>query len=143
MKARVTTAIGIAFLLATGTAVAASGVGSMIVGGDDGATANSAQQIGLLSATAPTTIGGKSIPGDTNTPGGAVQGTSQEDGVVKGTLHVRGGNAPYTGRGPGGGSGGSGGRLPFTGLMAIPLIGFGLALIGSGLFLRRRKIGRA
>jgi hypothetical protein len=130
VRPRATTALAIALVLGTGAAAAASGVSSMIVGGDDdGATAKSADQpLGTLSATP-----GPRLDSGENTGEIVVKGENgADDGIVKGADRIDAG-------GRGGPSGGGGGRLPFTGLMAIPLIGVGLGLIGSGLLLRRRE----
>lgn len=60
----------------------------------------------------------------------------------------RGGDVPTTDRGTSSNptqqarqaaSGGSDGRLPFTGLAAIPLMGLGVIMLGGGLVLRRRR----
>jgi hypothetical protein len=107
-----------------GTALAAAGVSSVVLGDGDGATAKSAQEpLGRLSASPP-------APGPRQTGGAfTAKGDPGSDGITLGADAPR-----HVARGGGAG----GGRLPFTGLVAIPVIALGLALLGGGLVLRRR-----
>jgi hypothetical protein len=118
------TLIVLIVLAVTGTALAASGVSSVVFG--DSASAKSSQEpLGRVSAS-PAPKANNNSPAATNDQG--------SDGIVLGAQAQRkaaGGNA---------GGGARGGRLPFTGLMAIPVIALGFALLGAGLVLRRRTV---
>lgn len=143
-------------LLATGLALAGSGVATLAGGDeDDGVRARGAQQpLGSLSATPPAPIapddgsGGSGTKGDQDEggPGGGSNGDTGDGGSDGGGVEgdrVEGG--PSSGIGPGGGSGGevanaSAGSdsLPFTGFLAIPVLLTGLSLLIGGAIVRSR-----
>jgi hypothetical protein len=116
------------FVFGVGTALAASGVGSLVTNGEDGGvTARGSQQpLGSVSATPPL---------DTLTPGGTGpdvagdQAAGADDGETLPTSNS-GDNAAA-------GSGSS--KLPFTGFVAIPLLVLGAAMLVGGVALRRRS----
>jgi hypothetical protein len=119
------TLVVLAVLGGGGTALAASGVSSVVFGDGDGATARSSQEpLERLSASP--------LAPDPN--GEVVKGDETGDGIALGSEAQR----QVAQGGAGGAGGGGGGRLPFTGLVAIPVIALGLALLGGGLALRRR-----
>ena len=115
------------FVCGAGTALAASGVGSLVADGEDGAvTARGSQQpLGSLSATPP---GDATAPGDTG-PGVAGDQAAGDAGEVLGNNNSSPSNA----------GAGSGSNLPFTGFLAIPLLLLGAGMLVGGVVLRRRS----
>lgn len=136
-KSRLTTIVVIAILAVTGTAMAASGVSTLVTSGDGGAvTAQGSQQLGTLSATPDSGItpsgepdkgtkgkqgaGGPDAVG--NEPSGApTQPVSDVQDAAPGTV------------------GGGGTSLPFTGYLLIPVLLIGVLMLGAGVALRRRS----
>lgn len=117
-------------LCGAGTALAASGVGSLVTKGEDGAvTARGAQQaLGSRSATPPV---------ETGTPPAATEvvGNQEGKGDNGAVLDTKAGNLGDTAAG--GTAGAS--KLPFTGFLAIPLLILGAAMLLGGVALRRRN----
>lgn len=92
---------------------------------------------------APTAISGPVVGATSNAPTAALGGDSGGAGGGAGATAVTGAGAG-SGTSGGAGSGGATGSLPFTGALAPtqPLVGAGLAALGSGvvlLFLARRR----
>jgi len=92
---------------------------------------------------APTAISGPVVGATSNAPTAALGGDSGGAGGGAGSTAVTGAGAG-SGTSGGAGSGGATGSLPFTGALAPtqPLVGAGLAALGSGvvlLFLARRR----
>ena len=110
------------FVCGAGTALAASGVGSLVTNGEDGAVSarGTEQPLGTLS------IGDRNTPGDT---GPGVAGDTGEGGAGEVLGNRASGNA----------SAGSGSNLPFTGFLAIPLLVLGAGMLVGGVALRRRS----
>ena len=144
-------------VLASGTALAASGAGNLVTGDDgDSTTARGAQQpLGNLSATPPAPVrpptGNQVPPTGGRTPsGGPGAPGDQGEGDTRGVKREGGGDSPSdspgSGDAPGGvsgdspapTSGGGGDSLPFTGFLAIPVLLAGAALLIAGVGLRRR-----
>jgi hypothetical protein len=98
---------------------------SLAVSGGDGTTGQAAQ----------TPLGEESAPNS---------GAGVQDEVLSGG-QTPNGSAPTKASSPGSGtapvqvSGGGSKSLPFTGLLVIPVLLAGLALLGTGLVLRRRE----
>ena len=123
-------AVGV-LLCAAGTALAASDLSDLVSTSDgDAATGRAAQQpLGTLSETDTPQVLGNQDEGTTvlgQQPGGG--------GGDEGSNEVLGAQ-------PGGGSDAGaddGDELPFTGLLAIPLLGIGAVLLLAGAGLRRR-----
>lgn len=144
-------------LVLAGTAFAASGVGTLVTAGDDGAaTARGAQQpLGALSATPPAPVappgggnpdtgrGGSAGDGGNGGGGNGGGGTKGDDGDGGANGDGVGGDRRLgsTNRGgePVSNVAGAGDSLPFTGFLAIPVLLAGAALLISGMVLRRRS----
>jgi hypothetical protein len=124
-------AVGL-LLLAAGTALATSDLSGLVsTGSDDAATARGAQQpLGTLSATPQSDTGEGDILGETQAGGQGGAGNEAEElqGVAGEDVA-----SPAAGTGTTDGEG-----LPFTGLLAIPLLAFGVVLLLAGTVLRRR-----
>jgi hypothetical protein len=122
------TASVVLFVLAgSGTAFALAGGTSLVSSHDDGAaTGRAAQSLGTLSATPP--------------PGNGVQNEVVSGGQGSAPQNTTG-NAP-TGNTPAGNTvvpaGSNASSLPFTGLLAIPVLLLGVALLLGGAVARRR-----
>jgi hypothetical protein len=106
---------------------------SVITTRDDGAaTAKGAQQpLGRLSATPPAPHRNQGVAGTHRNSGvdsGKVAGKHQSGTTPAGSPNAAVGNG-----------GGGGGSLPFTGLLAIPVLLLGFGLLGVGLLTRRRS----
>ena len=115
---------------AVGVATASAGISAVILGDGDDATARRAQA--PLGYSKQPTIEPSPKP-DSSTP---TEQPQPRGGTKPGTVaNPRGSGAPVT-AGPG--AGGSGGKLPFTGFLAIPLLAAALALLGAGVVTRRR-----
>ena len=123
-------ALGAAILLilgAAGVALASSGVGSLVAGGEDGAVSARGAQAPLGAVSAATANSGPK--------------SDVEAEVFSSRANPTGGQ----GAGPTSGSGAQvptpagGGSLPFTGFLAIGVLLGGVALLGTGLLLRRRR----
>ena len=113
------------FVCGAGTALAASGVGSLVANGEDGTVSERGAQQPLAAGRT-----GGFAPVDDNTGVAGDQGTGNEGTVLPNTN--AGSNAP-------GGGGGSNSNLPFTGLLAIPLLVLGAGMLVGGVALRRRS----
>lgn len=128
-------------LLLAGSAFAASGVGTLVTGGEDGAaTAHSAQApVGSVSATpsvnaTPPSSGVGSDVASHNPPAQDADVTDTPKAGVK--------TATASGTTAGSGASGGGttaGALPFTGFLAIPVLLAGAAMLLIGIALRRRS----
>jgi hypothetical protein len=121
-------------LVASGTAFALSGASALVSTGDGGAaTGRAAQQpLGTLSATPPApNSGAGGLERQGNTPAG-----------TKGVA-VKGAESPAANTVvPASGSGsGNSASLPFSGLLAIPVLLAGAALLIVGVATRRRVAG--
>ena len=128
--------VALLVLCGTGTALAASGVGSLVTNGDDGAvTARGAEQpISTFSGSTLTPPADtRTPPAETNVAGDTGAGNPGAANRVVNDAEVVG-----TGADPGGDAG-----LPFTGFLAIPLLILGAAMLLSGVALRRRSRGLA
>jgi hypothetical protein len=109
------------FVCGAGTALAASGVGSLVANGEDGAvSARGAQQ----------PLGSVSI-GDTNTPG--------ENPTVAGDQGAGGAADEVVANNNASPGSGGNSNLPFTGFVAIPLLLLGAGMLVGGVVLRRRS----
>lgn len=129
MRSRVSRGIAIAALALGICIVGFAGV-SLAVSGNDGTTGKTAQTpLGVQSA-------------GTN-PGSGVQNEVAAGGQTPGGSNPGGGsgNAPVRTVSSSGSSGSS--SLPFTGLLVIPVLLVGVALLGTGLVLRRRELSDA
>jgi hypothetical protein len=124
-----------------GVAMAASGVSSFAATGDGStATAHQAQvPLGNMSATPPAPTSDNSPSANTlspapNSPSGGSLGESES------SPNNQSGNQPAGAEevSVSAGSGGNGSSLPFTGFLAIPVLLIGVALLGSGMAVRRR-----
>ena len=113
------------FVCGAGTALAASGVGSLVANGEDGAVSERGAQQPLASGRTGG-FGGNVTPGDT---GPGVAGDTGEGSAGE----VLGNNNSGTV------SAGSGSKLPFTGFLAIPLLLLGAGMLVGGVALRRRS----
>jgi len=112
------------FVCGAGTALAASGVGSLATNGEDGAVSarGDQQPLGAVS------IGDSNAPGDTG-PGVAGDQAAGDAGEVLGNNNSS----------PSSAGAGSGSNLPFTGFLAIPLLLLGAGMLVGGVVLRRRS----
>ena len=125
-KSRLTTVAVIAILCAAGTAMAASGVSTLVTSSDDGAATAQGQEqpLGTLSATPPPRADSpdRDTAGDRGSGGGdtAPGGDAGEPAV------------PAT-------TGGGSASLPFTGYLLIPMLLIGAVLLGTGVAMRRRS----
>lgn len=110
--------VAIVVLLAGGLALAASGVGTLVVGGDEGTSARAVQQpLGSLGAASPTAAVPGGIGERSRRPGGEQPGGSDVT-VPAGAVGE--------------------GRLPFAGLLAIAVLLAGAAFLLGGAELRHR-----
>lgn len=132
-------------LLLAGSAFAASGVGTLVTGGEDGAaTAHSAQApVGSVSAT-PSVAPPNSGVGSATPPNSRVGSdvTSNNPPVQDADLTStnKAGVKTATARGTAAGNGASAtSQLPFTGFLAIPVLLAGAAMLLIGIALRRRR----
>ena len=133
-KSRLTTVAVIAILCAAGTAMAASGVSTLVTSGDDGAATaqGSGEPLGTLSARTPSgTLTPSDTPSDHGTRG--EQGAGAPGG---GNTQPVGDVSPSTPDATGGGSA----SLPFTGYLLIPILLIGTVMLGIGVALRRRSV---
>jgi hypothetical protein len=115
----------VVLIFATAGTATALGGSSLVSTGDDGAaTARGAQQpLGTLSATPrPDTTGG----GDETNRAGEFQSSAPADAPGAGTTSPS--NVAPT----------SSSKLPFTGLLAIPVLLAGVGLLVTGMLVRRR-----
>ena len=123
-------------MLVLGMVLSTGGAG-LAVSGFASQTGNASQaEYGTVTAT----------PTETGTPEGGVLGEDESGGPAGGTENNNGGPAGS----PTGGStqptrqvesgaqGNGGGQLPFTGFAAIPILLGGVALLATGLVMRRR-----
>ncbi len=126
MRSRLSRGIAIA-ALALGIAVVAFAGISLAASGGSGTSGQAAQ-----------VLGGDSAPGTDNN--GDVQNEVAAGGQTpSGTSTPSSGNAPVTVSHTSSGNK----ALPFTGLLVIPVLLAGLALLGTGLVLRRREFTAA
>ena len=124
--------------------MAASGVSSFAATGDgSNATAHQAQvPLGNLSATPPAPTGNTSPGGGNLAPGSEAPsgGTLGESEASPGNGSGSGDTSPEAAEEVTvSGSGGNGSSLPFTGFLAIPVLLVGVALLASGMAIRRRS----
>lgn len=127
-RSPLTTLLVVVILFAAGSAMAASGVSTLVSTPDDGAaTARAAQQpLGTLSATPRA-----QVLGDTGSGG------TPDDGAVLNQAPASGTSDKGVAGATAAGSGGNGGSLPFTGYLAIPVLLAGAGLFAFGAFARR------
>jgi hypothetical protein len=119
----------VALALAAGLVLVAFVSISLAVSGSatDGHSAQA--PLGTLSAN-----DGERIAGQQQSPGG---GQSGGELTTAGQTGGQPGSLPSTGSASEGGGGS--GKLPFTGLVAIPILLVGVAMLATGLLLRRRR----
>jgi len=122
--------------------------GAFLIGGGGAALAVSGSSgSGSSGAAQYKQVVPSQTPGSGETPQSRTEPSRTESGPNP-TEPDRGGDVPTTDRGTSSNptqqarqaaNGGSDGRLPFTGLAAIPLMGLGVIMLGGGLVLRRRR----
>ena len=118
-------------LFGAGAALAASGAGTLVTGGEDGAVNGRAAQqpLGDISATPNQVAGQGNVTPNNNTPN---QGTVQNQGRSNAApLGVSAGTVV-------GSAGQTGSQLPFTGFLAMSVLLAGVALLLVGFLLRWR-----
>jgi Flp pilus assembly protein TadG len=122
-------------LFGAGAALAASGAGTLVTGGEDGAVNGRAAQqpLGDISATPNQVAGQGNVTPNNNTPNNTPnQGTVQNQGRSNtAPLGVSAGTVV-------GSAGQTGSQLPFTGFLAMSVLLAGVALLLVGFLLRWR-----
>ena len=128
MKSSVVLLAVVLALLGAGAALAASGVGTLVTGGEDGAVNGRAAQqpLGAISATPNAVTGQGNVSPNTNTGNVQNQGRSNT-AAVGASAGTAVGNAAQTGS-----------QLPFSGYLAMSVLLAGSALLLAGFALRRR-----
>lgn len=135
----VVVAFGLVLLIA-GSAFAASGVGPLVTGGENGAaTAHSAQApVGVVSAGVQSDVQTKQPP---TPPSSGVKSDVQTSAPKNASSTARASATPARAAVPA--ASGAGRQLPFTGFLAIPLLLIGAALLLIGFVVRRSTPGSA
>lgn len=134
----VVVAVGLVLLIA-GSAFAASGVGPLVTGGENGAaTAHSAQApVGVVSAGVQSDVHTKQPP---TPPSSGVKSDVQTSAPKNASSTARASATPARAAVP---AASGAGQLPFTGFLAIPLLLIGAALLLIGFVVRRSTPGSA